>query len=187
MAGHVTPWWLAYTFDNRFRKLVHPPEEILGPYLREGMRVLDAGCGMGIFSIAMARLVGERGRVIAVDLQPQVLAVLRSRAEKAGVAGRIVTRACDLRELELDEKLDFVLAFYVMHEVGQVEPFFRRAASCLNPGGRLLLVEPLVHVSFSHFNRIVTAATACGFEVIGRPQVRFSRARLFQAARPELG
>lgn len=65
----VCPWWLAYTFDHALRRLIHRPEVILAGLVRPGQTVLDLGCGMGFFSLAMARLVGEQGRVICVDLQ----------------------------------------------------------------------------------------------------------------------
>jgi 2-polyprenyl-3-methyl-5-hydroxy-6-metoxy-1,4-benzoquinol methylase len=67
--GHVCPWWLAYTFDNPIRKLFHKPQKMLSLYVKEGMSVMDVGCGMGFFSIGMARMVGDNGNVIAVDLQ----------------------------------------------------------------------------------------------------------------------
>jgi SAM-dependent methyltransferase len=65
---HVCPWWFASTFDNVLRRLVHDPPGILAPFLSEGMTVLDAGCGMGHFSIGMARLVGERGKIVGGHL-----------------------------------------------------------------------------------------------------------------------
>src|SRR5574341_1266039 len=83
--SHVCPWWLAYTFDNPLRRLAHDAGKILSPYLREGMTAVDLGCGMGYFSIAMAGIVGNQGTVISVDIQKEMLAVLRRRAEKAGV------------------------------------------------------------------------------------------------------
>ena len=49
------------------------------------MMALDFGSGMGIFSVAMARMVGDEGLVIAVDVQQQMLDVLSKRATKAGV------------------------------------------------------------------------------------------------------
>ena len=52
----VCPWWLAYTFDHRIRRLFHKPEQMFAPYLRKGMTALDIGCGMGFFSIGMAQL-----------------------------------------------------------------------------------------------------------------------------------
>ena len=94
MATHVCPWWGGYFIDHRLRRLLHPPERIVGPYLRPGMQALDFGCGMGIFTLAMAKLVGDTGRVVAADLQPQMLDVLRKRAERAGLAARIQTHVC---------------------------------------------------------------------------------------------
>ena len=66
-SGHtgVCTWWIAYTFDNPLRRLIHKPQKVLGNYVKEGMAVMDLGCGMGHFSIGMAGLVGSTGRVIA--------------------------------------------------------------------------------------------------------------------------
>jgi ubiquinone/menaquinone biosynthesis C-methylase UbiE len=86
---HVCPWWLAYTFDNPLRRLIHRTAAMFHGLVEEGMTVLDIGCGMGYFSIALAKIVGPRGLVIAVDLQPQMLNILRKRAEKAGMVDRI--------------------------------------------------------------------------------------------------
>lgn len=83
--AHVYPWWGSYFLDNPLRRLIHAPEKIIGPYVRPGMTVMDVGCGMGLFSMPMARIVGNQGRVIAVDLQQEMFDVLR-RAEQAGVA-----------------------------------------------------------------------------------------------------
>lgn len=70
---HICPWWLAYTFDNPLRRYFHDPQAILMPYLREGMTAIDLGCGMGYFSRAMAKIVGDAGKVISVDLQTKML------------------------------------------------------------------------------------------------------------------
>ena len=61
MAGHTCPWWGGFFIDNPLRRLLHKPERILAPYVRRGMKVIDFGCGMGLFSIAMAvsTLVGR--------------------------------------------------------------------------------------------------------------------------------
>ena len=93
--AHICPWWGGYFIDNWFRRLLHNPEKIVGPYVKPGMTVMDVGCGMGMFSIAMAKMVGAEGRVIAVDLQQKMLDVLRKRAEKAGVADRIQLHKCE--------------------------------------------------------------------------------------------
>ena len=82
MKTHVCPWWLAYTFDNPLRLRFHDSKKIFAPYLREGMSAVDIGCGMGYFSIGMAKIVGESGKIISVDIQQQILDTLLKRAEK---------------------------------------------------------------------------------------------------------
>src|SRR5512134_1835692 len=77
---HVCPWWIAWTFDNPLRKRFQDPDRILGGLVREGMTVADIGCGMDYFSVAMAGMVGDKGRVIAVDLQQMMLVLCRKRA-----------------------------------------------------------------------------------------------------------
>jgi 2-polyprenyl-3-methyl-5-hydroxy-6-metoxy-1,4-benzoquinol methylase len=71
------PWWLAATFDNPFRRFFHNPAVILGDLVTPGQTVIDLGCGMGYFSLAMAKMVAPDGQVIAVDLQSQMLAGAR--------------------------------------------------------------------------------------------------------------
>ena len=66
MAAHVGRWWSGYFIDNPLCHLLHKPEKIVGPYARLEMTVMDAGCGMGLFSIAMAKMVGQSGLAIAV-------------------------------------------------------------------------------------------------------------------------
>ncbi|MGD9581250.1 MAG: methyltransferase domain-containing protein, partial [Vampirovibrionia bacterium] len=66
---HVCPWWKAYFFDNALRRFLQKPHKLLKPYVKPGMSTMDVGCGMGMFVIEMAKLVGDSGKVYAVDLQ----------------------------------------------------------------------------------------------------------------------
>src|SRR5512137_583338 len=88
---HVCPWWLARALDNPIRRLIHSPKEILGRYIEPGQTVLDLGCGSGTFTIAMARMIGEAGKVIAVDVQDEMLQIVRQKAVKEGLDSRIIT------------------------------------------------------------------------------------------------
>ena len=114
---HVCPWPGGYFMHNPIRRLFHNPAKIVGPYVKPGMTVMDVGCGMGFCSITMAKIVGDSGHVIAVDLQQKMLDVLRQRATMAGVANRIRLHKCEQDRLGVDAQADFALAFMMVHEV----------------------------------------------------------------------
>jgi ubiquinone/menaquinone biosynthesis C-methylase UbiE len=71
--------------DNPIRRLIHKPQKILGGYIESGQTVLDIGCGPGTFSLAMAEIVGESGKVIAVDVQEEMLQIVREKAARHGL------------------------------------------------------------------------------------------------------
>jgi ubiquinone/menaquinone biosynthesis C-methylase UbiE len=180
MCAHVCPWWGGYFIDNPLRRWIHNPRRILAPCLRPGMTVLDFGCGMGQFAIAMAGQVGDAGQVIAADVQPQMLEVLRRRAAKAGVADRVRTHLCPPDAIGLDVPLDFALAFYSMHEVPDQRQTLTELHTLLRPGGRLLLIEPRGHVSEADFRRTLAVATEIGFRLHDGPRVHMSRSAILE-------
>lgn len=181
MAQHVCPWWVGYLLANPIRRMMQDPEELLRPYLWSGMTVLEPGPGMGFFTIPVAQMIGETGRVIAVDIQPRMLAALRRRAKKAGVAARIEPRRAHPDSLgiaDLEGQVDFVLACAVVHEMPSAESFFHEAATALRAEGRLLFVEPAGHVTPQLFTRELEAARRCGLFEYDRLTVRRSLAVL---------
>lgn len=179
MNGHVCPWWGGYFIDNGLRRLIHNPLAILGPFVQAGNTVMDVGCGMGLFSIAMARLVGPTGKVISVDIQPQMLSVLAKRAARAGVGERIVRHLCRPESLNVTESCDFTLGFYSVHEVPDRQHLLEQIHALLRPGGQLLVVEPKGHVPEQSFARMLAEAADTGFVERARPRVRWSRAVLW--------
>jgi ubiquinone/menaquinone biosynthesis C-methylase UbiE len=176
---HVCPWWLAYTFDNPLRKLVHDPEKMLGKYIKEGDTAVDIGCGMGHFSIGMAKLVGEKGMVVSVDIQEKMLERVKYRAEQKGLLSRIRLHKCSLEKLGVNEHADFALAFWMAHEVRNKNIFFSEIAGFLKPGARFLLVEPKMHVPESNFRKTVDIAEQSGLKPDSEEKAGLSRAMLF--------
>jgi cyclopropane fatty-acyl-phospholipid synthase-like methyltransferase len=177
--SHVCPWWLAYTFDNRLRSMIHRPEKVLSPYVKPGMTVMDAGCGMGFFSIGMARLVGDNGLVISVDIQKEMLEVVERRAAKAGVNQRIRTFLCEPDAIGNHKNVNFALAFWMVHEVQRPHGFFEQVYSCLGSESMLLLAEPRLHVSEKFFKKLINGAQKAGLKICDEPRICFSRAALF--------
>jgi ubiquinone/menaquinone biosynthesis C-methylase UbiE len=177
--GHVCPWWLAYTFDNPVRKLFHRPQKMLAPYLTAGMRVMDVGCGMGYFSIAMAKMVGDQGKVLCVDLQSKMLEITEKKARRADLDRRMVFYRCEPDKLGIVDKLDFILGFWMVHEVDDQKEFFSQLQSHLNSGGRILIAEPKVHVAAGAFQQTLEVAESADLRICGQPAIRFSHAALF--------
>ena len=175
----VCPWWGGYFIDNPLRRLLHNPEKILAPYVEPGMRTLDFGCGMGFFSIAMAKLTGEDGQVIAADLQPQMLVRVQFRAGRAGVGSRVQTQQCGKDAIGLDAPIDFALAFWSAHEAAKMENLLQEVHAHLAPQGKFLVIEPKGHVPQEDFDAMVAIAYNTGFEAAPGPAARFSQSVAF--------
>ncbi len=166
MAKHVCPFWVGYLLLSPIRKFLENPDKLLGPFVRPGMTVLEPGCAMGFFTLPLARLVGPGGRVVAVDIQPGMLAVLARRARKAGLAERIEIRTAQQDSLgigDLDRSVDFAAAIHVVHEMSGPDAFFAEVRQALKPGGRLLVIEPKGHVSAENFSQTLDIAEKSGF------------------------
>jgi ubiquinone/menaquinone biosynthesis C-methylase UbiE len=159
--------------------VVHNPAKIFGPYVRPGMTVLDVGCGAGFTTIALARLVGEEGQVVAVDLQQEMLDMLERRAARANLTHRIRLHKCQADALGVEGQYDFVNAFWMVHEVPDIPGFLAETSSLLRPGGHLLVAEPLFHVSSEDLEKVIELAENIGLSVSARPRITFSRSVAF--------
>ncbi len=183
MAKRVCPWWVGYFLISPVRRLMHDPGRILRPYVEEGMLVVEPGCGMGYFTIELARLVGPRGKVVAVDLQEKMLSSLRKRLARADLAERVETRLAAQETLGLDDlagRADFALAFAVVHEMPDQRAFFSEVHQALRTGGRLLVAEPKGHVMPTAFKDSMESAVRLGFRLSGEPVIKGSRSAVLE-------
>jgi ubiquinone/menaquinone biosynthesis C-methylase UbiE len=171
----VCPVGLAGGLEIRFRRWIQDPRKILGPYIKEGMTVMDFGCGPGYFTIDMAHMVGKSGRVIAADLQEGMLQKLKRKINGTDIEARITLHRCEERKIGLSEKVDFILIFYVMHEIPDHGSFLKELRALLRPNGKVLIVEPPLHVSKAAFQETLAKAREAGFTPEQGPKVIFSR------------
>jgi ubiquinone/menaquinone biosynthesis C-methylase UbiE len=183
--NRVCPVEISGSLDNRFRRWLQNPRKILSPYIEEGMTVLDLGCGPGFFSIDIAQLVGKTGRVIASDLQEGMLQKVGKKIKGTELEERIALHKCQENTIGLSEKVDFVLAFYMVHEIENREPFFKEIRTLLRPNGQILIVEPPFHVSKKAFQETIRAAQSAGLTPADHPKVFLSRAVILRKGQPE--
>lgn len=173
--NRVCPVELASSLDSKLRRWLQNPRRILAPYVTEGMTALDVGCGPGFFSVELAQLVGPSGRVISADLQAGMLNRLRLKIKGTDLEKRITTVQCQPDRINVSEKVNFILAFYMVHEVPDKPSFFGQLRPLLTDGGRFLLVEPkLFHVSKAEFQATLGIAEKAGFKVRQGPPLLLS-------------
>jgi ubiquinone/menaquinone biosynthesis C-methylase UbiE len=173
--NRVCPVERAGILDHRIRRWLQDPQKILRPYIEEGMTVLDIGCGPGFFSIDLAQMVGRSGRVIASDLQEGMLQKLRGKIQGTELEERITLHQCEEDNVRVSVNVDFVLAFYMVHEVPNPKKFFEEIKSILKPAGQMLIVEPPFRVSKRAFEETIRKARGAGFTPAEGPKVPLSK------------
>ena len=174
--NHICPVERAGALDGSFRKLMHNPQKILKPYIKAGMTVLDVGCGPGFFTVEIAKLLNGEGKVIAADVQKGMLDIIRGKIKGTDLEQRIELHQSDFERIGVVEKVDFVLAFWMIHEIRNQEKFFEELTSILKPNGLMLIIEPKFHVTKTKFGTMMNKLKEIGFFTVESPKVFFSRA-----------
>jgi 2-polyprenyl-3-methyl-5-hydroxy-6-metoxy-1,4-benzoquinol methylase len=111
LLSKIIPWHVGLAIVEPIRRLVEPPQRLIEPYVKRGQVVADLGCGRGYYSLALAELIGQEGKVYAVDLDKKNIRALQKRADKAGYHNieAHATSAGDLSFIK-DKFVDFILA-----------------------------------------------------------------------------
>lgn len=109
--------------------------------LAPGQTACDVGAGSGYHTLRLARAVGPRGRVLAVDLQPEMLALLHERVAAAGLRNVETITATESDPRLPEGACDLILLVDVYHELAWPEPMLAAFRRALAPAGRLALVE----------------------------------------------
>ena len=152
--------------------------------------LLNLGCGNGYHSLELAKRVGPEGRVIGVDIQPEMLDLLKVRAREQGIRNvdLIVGEIHDPR-LE-KESCDLILMADVYHELSHPAEVLALLRSALKPGGRVVALEfrgedPAVPIKPKHKMtkaQVVAEFTANGFEKCSPPVALDEPGRLIAEA-----
>ena len=128
--------------ERESREEEERPEIVIAAMdLQNGDMVADLGAGTGFYSRRLARAVGPDGVVYAVDIQPELLSILRQRAASEKIHNIIPILGGETDPKLPERSLDWVLLVDVYHELQQPEPVLDAIRRSLKPGGRVALVE----------------------------------------------
>lgn len=178
--SRICPVEHAGSLDLKTRRWVQNPQKILAPYIKKGMTILELGCGPGFFTFDMAQMVGSSGRVIAADLQQGMLDKIRLKMKNSELKGRITLHKCTENTIGISDNINFVLLFYMVHEVSDKTLLFGEIESLLNENGSILIVEPPFHVSQKSFEDMIRIAEGVGLRVVDRPKIFLNKTALFK-------
>ena len=130
----------AKVFDDPARDAWQKPHEVLQALkVAPDAVVADIGAGTGYFAVRLAHMT-PKGRVYAVDIEPDMVKYLGERAQKSGLKNLtpVLGTPADPR---LPETVDLVLMVDVYHHIDQREAYFRKLAGQLKPGGRIAIID----------------------------------------------
>jgi ubiquinone/menaquinone biosynthesis C-methylase UbiE len=126
--------------EERF-ELLRPEALLRALGVHEGDTVADIGCGPGFFTVPAAEIVGEHGRVLAGDIQGEMLAAARSRVVERGLTNVRMVKTSDTEVPLPAGCADLVLLAFTLSEIGQRARFLHRVARVLKPEGRIVVIE----------------------------------------------
>ena len=142
--------------DRPEREETEQPDAVIDAlHVAPGSTVADIGSGTGYFTVRLARRVGPRGRVIATDLQPEMLTILGRHVRDAGLTN-VTPVVCTERDAKLPQaSLDLALMVDVYHELARPAETLAQVRRALKKDGRLALVEyrgedPAVAIKAEH-------------------------------------
>lgn len=129
-------------FDDPERATWQKPEEVVAAMAIEpGMAVADIGAGTGYLNKLLADAVGAKGKVIAIDIEPSLVAHMAERAEREGTP-QVEVRLGAAGDPRLDEgEVDRIVLLDVYHHIDQREAYFSALLHAVKPGGRLIIVD----------------------------------------------
>lgn len=142
--------------------------------VKPGMTICDMGCGNGFHTLQLAKMTGEKGMVVGVDVQPEMLGLLRDRMEEQGIENIIPILGSYHNPHLPVGTIDLVLLVDVYHEFSHPEEMLVAMRASLKPGGQIVLVEfreedpkvpikPLHKMSRVQINKELTAN---GFKLV---------------------
>ncbi|MBI4721765.1 MAG: methyltransferase domain-containing protein [Candidatus Stahlbacteria bacterium] len=161
------PAFIGRFLDSNLRRKVQSPNKLIHRSgIREGIQVLELGCGSGAFTTFVARTVGENGKVYALDIQPKMLKQLEQKLSK--------TENKDIKNVELihgdayklpfdNNSLDLAYMVTVLQEIPDRHKALQEIKRVLKPGGMLAVTEHLFDPDYALKSTTIKLCQEVGF------------------------
>lgn len=174
---HQVAKWLDHPLRLRYRN----PGDVLGLFgLFGGMTVADLGCGTGLFTAEMARMVGHAGRVHAVDIQVPMLEATQQRIDTEGMHDRVHYHHAGIHDMPLEDgSVDLAVMIAVAAELPARVLAFEEVRRILKPGGRLAISEELPDPAYAPASVVRRWAETAGFTALGQTGSPFCYSLIF--------
>jgi len=155
--------------ESRLRMIIQPPDTIIGRSgVLKDMHLLDIGCGSGPYTIPLARSVGVKGKVYALDIQQEMLDKLKEklRLPHNDQINNIHPLLADASKIPLqDSSLDMVVIISVTREFSNAIKVFEEIKRTLKPCGLLAISEILIDMDYISRSKMIKLGTRAGLTV----------------------
>jgi len=173
--GHIVgrqaffPHQMSFILELPVRALLIAPSQLADRlHLTKSSKVLEVGCGSGVFSVEVARRL-PRGHLELFDLQPEMLDKARQKIEAAGLARVVGYTQGDARKLTLPTaEFDVAFLVAVLGEIPEPRKCLAALSRVIRPGGLLSITEHLPDPDFSRFSSLRSLVEREGFEFVER-------------------
>jgi protein-L-isoaspartate O-methyltransferase len=118
-----------------------PSKAIAALGIAPGSVVADVGAGSGYYTVRLSKVVGPRGRVVATDLQPGMLDLIRAKVDGQGLTNVTLVQGRPDDPVLPAATFDLIVMVDVYHELASPQIFVRKLRQALKPDGRLVLIE----------------------------------------------
>ncbi len=164
------------------RRLIHPLRPTLERFrLKPGDTVLELGPGPGYFSVEAGRMVGSEGRVLCLDIQPDMIGILRDRLEQQRVASAHPMVGDALSLPLVDNSVDAAFLAGVLGEIPDRPRALAELRRVLSPGGVLAIMETLEDPDYQFEDSVRDLCRASGFDVLDHTRQRLGYTMCFTA------
>jgi ubiquinone/menaquinone biosynthesis C-methylase UbiE len=160
------PQFMANLIDNPFRRKIQPPDETPAKHgIEPGMAVLEVGPGNGTYTVATARRVGARGKVVTIDIEPRMIERVTRRAQAEGI-DNIEARVADVYDLPFEDgTFDAIYMIAVIGEIPEPDRAMKEFNRVLLPSGTLAFSEFLQDPDYPRAKTLIRQAASARFRL----------------------